>query len=412
MTPYSEHRAISEADDIKRMAGTTDGRNPSVAEYTMANDRLDAEREDYLHRQIRESQRYFIPREKQEDRTITGTDGESIATAIDTQLWRARMRGHFRDNTFEEQGYIGLHPLFLVVDFDDVLNRTTEYQEYLKQGFAEFGLDPGTFDELYRATKKPGTQGKDVFDYFSFIEEVKKRLPDRTAEIDSFVEHIDYKKFVDQSVMRALEVIRATLEPVKITLLTHGDTAYQRMRVEATGVDKTVDEIIYSEGSKREVLEALRKPKKDPEFPNLEQYTIERDSFILTVDDNPDQLEDFAKTAVERHYANLRYRHPSAKRHPVPTRANEVVELEETDANEAALNLYRSSLIAQRLSTDLWRIGNYDEQKLPDLGRDSNRTQAFEVLKNPQAYPGLLERMKKQIETEEAYIRQARQPKK
>jgi FMN phosphatase YigB (HAD superfamily) len=354
----------------------------------------------------------LIEPQKRSASEVRDAHGKTIATSVQTHGWKWRVQNYFQQNTFEEQGYIGNKPLWLVIDFDDVLNRTTEYQGHLAEAFESMGLPRKEFDRLYAESKKPGRSGKPVLNFTEFLDAVKRVLPDRTAEIDRMMQGIDYESFLDQGMRRALEVIRAEMNPVKITILTYGDMEYQQMRVDASGADRLADEIIYTEGSKREVIEAVRAKRMHKEYPRSEEYVFERDAFTLTLDDSPEHISDYDKLSPEvKQYANVRFRHPGAKRFHAPVdEEGRHIDFTEDERSAAALDLYRWCFIAQNLGTEAfaWDVSSPYRDKLPSLRAGTDRERVLKILGDPSAYADLIKKIPYQnTALQERYITSA-----
>lgn len=261
---------------------------------------------------------------------------------------------------------VGVEDLWLVVDFDDVVNRTTEFNTDLRTRLGELGVPPDVFDRLYHDMHITNAQGKSVYRHDQFVAALKSAYPDRSSAIDGIFAGVDYPSYIDQGVKRAIESTRDFhWKTVRVSILTHGDLDYQKGRVDASGIDAVVDDIIYTESSKRETLEALTKTQygKSTENPYGSRPTI------VVFDDSPEQVQDFTAYDDERNFVNVRYHSPRARRYHSPTNAEGVVTAEEESPNLAALRLYEIASILTiqhdfRSRADLFRrLRNPDDYK-------------------------------------------------
>jgi len=227
----------------------------------------------------------------------------------------------------------GYQRLWLVVDFDDTLNKTSSYHENLRKNICALtGMEPETFNQLYNEAKQTNQEGKKVLNFYSFVEEIKKRFPEYEKEIISIVEEeSNSDKYLDQSVKRSLLAIRASGVPIRISILTFGDIKYQQDRVNKTDLKDIVDDIIYTEGGKGDVLEKLM---------NIDYKPGVKRPFVITVDDSPEQIDDLDKISLKSDFVNVHFRNPQAKRFKDIPNVRNVPVLEEKP-NEAAVNLYK-----------------------------------------------------------------------
>jgi FMN phosphatase YigB (HAD superfamily) len=255
---------------------------------------------------------------------------------------------------------------WVIVDFDDVVNRTTTFNRRLSEILAEkIGLSQQDFGRFNNEARVSNEQGKKVFRFHDFIESIKKQFSGKEKIIDDLIQNIDYNQFIDQAVKRSLEAIKVATN-TRITILTRGDVKYQKMRIDKTDISQVVDDIVYTEGSKREVAEALMQ----------EFYKRESEKgiqpFVIVVDDNPSEIDDYDKMPLERRFANIQFHHPQAKRYGDKITAKGVVVSEETSPNQAAVNLYQAAEIVS---------SQYAQE---------DRAKVFWLLKEPEHYDGIL----------------------
>ncbi|MSU54523.1 MAG: hypothetical protein EXS48_01625 [Candidatus Staskawiczbacteria bacterium] len=279
--------------------------------------------------------------------------------------------GEVEQKRIIEKSKYGPQDLWLIVDFDDVINHTTNYMEDLHGQLSETaGLTVKKLKELYEQSKIINEEGKKVFRFETFIERAKEESSHaKDAEISELIQNIDYSKYIDEGVKRALIASRslsnvrfssATPATIRISILTYGDPQYQKLRVDGSGIGEVVDEVIYTEGSKKDVVDSL--VKRDYSTEDTQQKI--RAPFTITFDDSPDHIDDYAK--LKNHdYINVRFRHPQAKRYKVPHIGKEVVESEESSQNQAAVDMFEIAQMATMPESHqiLSPFSQYDYQK-------------------------------------------------
>lgn len=268
-----------------------------------------------------------------------------------------RTKGHIKYNLPQE----GYQRLWLVVDFDDTLNKTSSYHENLRKNICALtDMEPETFNQLYNEAKKTNQEGKKVLNFYSFIEEIKKRFPEYEKEISNVVEEeSNSDKYLDQSVKRSLLAIRASGIPIRISILTFGDIKYQQARVNKTDLKDVVDDIIYTEGGKGEVLEKLM---------NIDYRPGIKHPFVITVDDSPEQVDDLDKISLKSDFVNVHFRNPQAKRFKDIPNVRNVPVLEEKP-NEAAVNLYKLMRVCLKDEMQLTKQNIYKTFNSKDFGK-------------------------------------------
>ncbi len=226
--------------------------------------------------------------------------------------------------------------LWLVVDFDDVLNKTTTYTQYVKEQLCKItSLKEEEFEKLYDESKVANEENKKVLRFSVLVGKIKELFPGKETAIDKLLtEEIDTNSFVDQGMKRALLSLENDWgDKIRVSILTFGDINYQKGRIDKTDVDNVVDDIIYTEGSKREVLETLI--EKDYKSKNMIP------PFIITIDDSPEQIDDYDNVNIENRFINMHFQNPQAKRFKKKSSSEKVIPNLEVQPNEAALNLYK-----------------------------------------------------------------------
>lgn len=287
--------------------------------------------------------RIHKPPERKTQRILKNEDGETS--------------GHIKYNLPQE----GYQRLWLVVDFDDTLNKTSSYHKTLRENLrALTGMSSEIFNQLYNGAKQTNQGGKKVLDFYSFIGEIKKRFPGYEKEIDSIVEEESGSdKYLDQSVKRSLLAIRASGVPIRVSILTFGDIKYQQDRVNKTDLKDVVDDIIYTEGGKGETLEKLMSIDYKP--------GVKR-PFVVTVDDSPEQIDDLDKISLKSDFVNVHFRNPQAKRfNDVPNVRN--IPVLEDEPHEAAINLYKLMRVCLKDEMQLTKQNIYKTLNGKDFGK-------------------------------------------
>lgn len=260
----------------------------------------------------------------------------------------------------------GYQRLWLVVDFDDTLNKTSSYHENLRKNICALtGMEPETFNQLYNEAKQANQEGKKVLNFYYFVEEIKKRFPEYKKEINSIIEEESSSdKYLDQSVKRSLLAIRASGVPIRVSILTFGDIKYQQARINKTDLRDIVDDVIYTEGGKGETLEKIMNTDYSP--------GVKR-PFVITVDDSPEQIDDLDKISLKSDFVNVHFRNPQAKRFKDVPNSRNIPVLEEKP-NEAAVNLYKLMRVCLKDEMQLTKQNIYKTLNNKNFGEIYNES--------------------------------------
>lgn len=282
-----------------------------------------------------------IPKEKRRLEVLSSSEGREVGKIERVRIPKRSHRTPSQD-------------LWLVIDFDDVLLQTSTLMRDLKERLrsivgAQANVED-VFDALYKNSYRTMGDGKRVFQYDEFVKKLSAAFPDHAENVQKILLEPDYSQYIDPAVKRALLALRSRPGyTIRMSVLTFGDSTHQKKKVDASGILAIVDEAIYTEGSKREVVEvAVEKEYPDFQQEGLTDYPYEgkHRPFIMTIDDSPEQVKDFEALPFASHYANVRFHHPQAKRYAAPHEGKRVVLSEETDSNEAALRLFHIAAIA------------------------------------------------------------------
>jgi FMN phosphatase YigB (HAD superfamily) len=316
-----------------------------------------------IEQQLRNEIDQRAPRIPEEERALTPVEnerGESVAMVERFRKPEERKIG----------GKDAGHDLWIIVDFDDVIAHSTSfYRDLHQQIHLQTGIPVETLETIYDAAKLPNEAGKKVLRFSEYIAQVKKRSGKDEA-IDAIVAGMDHQRYIDLAVKRALIGARLqSWKAVRLSILTYGDPQYQKFRMDQTDLSDVVDEVIYTEGSKREVIEALLQEVRQRNTPYPEAVP-----FVVTVDDSPEHVDDYDQLPIERRYANVRFHDPQAKRFGRPHATTHAIVHEETVDSQAAWRLYQLAVLA---------TSQYAQE---------DRNKVFRMLQNPDAYDAILSR--------------------
>lgn len=247
----------------------------------------------------------------------------------------------FIEKTRDPSSFISRSNVWLVVDFDDVINNTTTYNEQFRKEICKItGQDENEFKKLWEEHKIANNNSKKAFRFGAFMEKIKEMYPEKKDQVNLFVNSEDLNKFVNQGVRRALLSLQnGNIGIPRISILTFGDIDYQKTRINKTDLPEIVDEIIYTEGSKREVLETLieRDYKSKGAIP----------PFVISIDDSPEQVNDYNDVNLQNNFINMHFENPQAKRFGKKPIVEQVVTNLEDKKNEAAVNIRNVAKICQ-----------------------------------------------------------------
>ncbi|MCU0680010.1 MAG: hypothetical protein MUF50_01755 [Planctomycetes bacterium] len=285
--------------------------------------------------------------------------------------------------------------LWLVVDFDDVINHTSTYKNDLQDKISQVSsITKERIGELYDQSKVANETGRKVFRFNSFIENIKEEAQNKKdAEINDLIKDFNYESYIDQSVKRTLIACRflrktgyssSVPATVRISVLTYGDPEYQKFRVNKSGISNIVDEIIYTEGSKREVIDTLTEMDYEKDSFNDKFMT----PYLITFDDSPEQIDDLDNLENNINHINVRFCNPQAKKYKDLHSAKEVVKSDEDALNQAALDMFTIARVSLTPETHqlMSSLSSYDytkdrklrERILSDWGANRNDNVVYE----------------------------------
>jgi len=272
-----------------------------------------------------------IPETKRIAEAITGADGEKIGIIEKIrEPWKMKATGR--------------EPSWLILDYDDVLNFTSDRYSDLAAKIEEAtGMSKEEWKELYESSKRSEGDGKAVLRIHELRQKLLDRFPEKKESVQNLFDDPEGGKYINPAMRRMLVLLRGQNMLSRISILTYGEIADQKKRIEQSGIAELVDDLILTEGSKRETLEALvakqypTKKYRDPQTGKKKSASLPD---IITVDDSPEHLDDYANLSFKERYANIRFKHPKAKRADKPHNAEGVITSQESAPNEAALQLY------------------------------------------------------------------------
>jgi len=262
--------------------------------------------------------------------------------------------------------------VWLVLDFDDVINKTTTYNNFLRDKICEgIGLDKKEFERFYDESKIVNNENKKVLRFDRLVEKIEESYPNTKELINKLItEDIDPNEFVDQGMKRAMLALgRNTMEKreVRISILTFGDVNYQKGRIDKTDISDTVDDIIYTEGSKREVLETLldRDYKSKGIIPPI----------VITLDDSKEQIKDYYDINLPNNFINMHYQNPQGKKSMEAAAVDQVIAVKEQEPHEAALDFYKICKICLNPNMHLSRKELHEEFNDKNIGEVYHNTE-------------------------------------
>ena len=296
---------------------------------------------------------------------------------------------------------VGAKGVWLVIDFDDVINLTTSSSLALfKQLSDATGISEAELQKLYEQSKQETATGKKLFRFNNFIDTVKiqSKAPGKVQEI---VDGFDFGAFIDQGVRRAILALRALYpSQLRISVLTYGDPEYQKMRLEQTDLEDMVDDVIYTEESKMHIIQALSVADYQSFIPSVEDATKDGGiavidttepvpvgrPFIVMVDDSPENLRDYRQLLSYRGLTSVRWKNSQAKRVNVSDHESTQPRIVITDGpkNKAAVRLFETVQAAVVARDELLAGG---EDAVLDVFRNESKTS--ELLKSKGASSNL-----------------------
>jgi len=220
--------------------------------------------------------------------------------------------------------------LWLIVDFDDVINKTTLSDKQMHKEFStKYNIPEGKINEMYEESKIINKFGKKVFRPDVLIKKIKNNYPS-AVNLEKILRKYEKNNFIDQAVRRALISVKKTQpnKNIKISILTFGDIKFQKRRIENSKILKVVDDVIYTESSKKEAVERLSK-----------KYSVKNMPFVITVDDHPRHVDDLAKLKLKK-YLNIRFSHPQGKHSKENHKSKNII------ICKNALDIFRISVLA------------------------------------------------------------------
>lgn len=149
----------------------------------------------------------------------------------------------------------------LILDFDDTIFNTTEFKKYIFRVLEDHGVPEAS--SLYERSKNQG----ELFSLPVFLKNVGKS--GLYLEIMSCC-----TKFVYAPMVAILELAGKD----NCSIVTHGDSLFQKDKIARSGVGGMVKEVIVVSGSKKDIVESFAK-----------NYPLEK---IIFVDDKIDFLLD------------------------------------------------------------------------------------------------------------------------
>ncbi|MCK5211247.1 hypothetical protein KAJ89_00950 [Candidatus Parcubacteria bacterium] len=253
---------------------------------------------------------------------------------------------------------------WLLVDFDDVIFQATAYKNNIRTQIRNIlEISNGKFEKIYNTSKIKNESKNKMFQFDVFINKLIEINPDKEKEINSALSNINLEQYVDKAICRALLAMRTlyTGSP-RITILTSGELNFQKMKVDGSGVDEYVDDIIYTDRSKKEVVEA-----------GLKEWYPDSQPFIITIDDSARHVDDYNDLNTKRRFANIHYNNPQASRYNKFPKTDTAIKHEGGQENYPAIDMFKAVKIAK---------SQYAQE---------DREKVFKILENPARYDNYLD---------------------
>lgn len=142
------------------------------------------------------------------------------------------------------------------LDFDRVLFKTDEFNEYLKKETGLHHVDENVYDKYgcYSPKKHAKASGVEVEKIYDALNDLKKFLYD---DVEKIKEIADYKLFI----------------------VTRGEEKFQRAKVKASGADELVEKVIVVQEKPKDVegIDFLIDDReKELEMAGIEGYVLDR----------------------------------------------------------------------------------------------------------------------------------------
>jgi len=236
--------------------------------------------------------------------------------------------------------------LWLVIDFDDVIMYTSQAtRERDEELSVKAGLSKEELLEISKESREENTFGKKTFSISKFSQKIKEKTKN-AGLVDEIINNANYAKFINQSIKKLLLAVKSCIEDAKISILTFGEVEFQKLKVSETGIKDFVDEVVYTIGPKKEVVEE-----------KMREYGV-KVPFLITIDDSPDNIDDYEKMNI-KNYINIRFKHPLAKTYNDPHNAKEVFVGHELSQNQAAVDIWK--IIAEKFSVSQPDIAKWEK---------------------------------------------------
>ncbi|MFA6514371.1 MAG: hypothetical protein WCT50_03755 [Patescibacteria group bacterium] len=308
------------------------------------------------------------------EKKLTGDERELVPIFDDPSKppsYIDRVRGLLDNSEDSAEKQRASEKVWVVIDFDDVINKTTTYNNFLRDQICEStGLDKKEFEKLYEASKIVNDENKKVLRFNNLVEKIEEYKPGEKEFIDGLITvGVNPNEFIDQGMKRVLLALgRNTTEKreIRISILTFGDINYQKGRIDRTDMSDAVDDIIYTEGSKREVLEALL--EKDYKSRGIIPPTV------ITLDDSKEQIKDYYDINLPNNFINMHYKNPQGKKSMEDSAVEQVIAVKEKERNEAALDFYRICKICLNPGMRLSRKElheEFDDKNISDIYKNT-----------------------------------------
>ncbi len=311
-----------------------------------------------------------------------------------------------------EQNQLGSQDVWLVIDFDDVLFRTTsfmsDYQERLHQ---VTGLELNTIRRFYEESKQ-SDHGQPAFRHETFLEKIQAASKISPDALTAVFQSLTPKDYTEPAMTKAVLAARSIPDrAVRVSILSFGDPAYQSPRIRSTEIAQYADEIIITEGSKRAVMEKLLKEDYDVDVTPFDQALEdegiaivdtttpmpEKMPMTLFVDDSPEQGREFDNILFDKGLVNIRFRDSQAKRSTKRHGLRPRIVIGDKESEHAGLELFRIAELAASArdqitkhgTASVWEMLSTSERRIKSLQQHPVRAEASWAIEREKYIQGI-----------------------
>ncbi len=163
--------------------------------------------------------------------------------------------------------------MMVILDLDYTLLDTSRFKDALAEIFRKCGVDRERFLTTYRATAEAYPPKYD-YDVDRHLETLRDELTCGESEVRSAIEEVlnDTENFLYPGAVEFVEELRS--RDARLVLLTLGNEAWQRVKVDRSGLSAIFDDVITLAEGKDAVISDLTRGHEE----------------VVVVNDNPDEI--------------------------------------------------------------------------------------------------------------------------